>query len=551
MTEAALGTAPASPLDLHTQSKLVQFNLARLALMTLVLFTTIFLRQEVLGEAAILQIYGALCASFLISLINVSLWDQTLRVRLYIPSQLLYDLLLTSYLVYLTGVNDSIFLVLYLLNIVFASVVFQLHGALTVAALSGVVYAFIYYANIDPNTPNAFYNLAYSELLFLLSALLSGQFMDELKRQKKMLELQRESIARLELLNDRLLNSIPVGLVSVDDDEYVHSINQTALSILRLQHTPEMRIKYHELLPELRGIIQAWDKMTETQRLRFLFRHGDSQKARFSLNLVKLSKSTSGEKPGMQHILVFEDVSKMVELEQKLEFESRLAATGELAAGIAHEIRNPLASISGSIEMLSRNLVIEGEQERKLFDIAKREISRLNNLITDFLEFAKPRDESSGNFLLREAVLEVSEAMLSGGNTGRNVKFEIEVPPALSVHANRERIKQVLFNLFLNAKEAATGPELLISLSAQESADGAVHIDLRDDGPGIPPELAKKIFDPFFTTKKNGTGLGLATVARILKAAKGDIAVVPGPGGARFQISLPGSSAMELAGTAV
>ncbi len=120
MSGTALGFALSPAFDLNTQNKLVQFNLARLALMTVVLFTTIFLRQEVLGEAAILQIYGALSASFLFSLINVSLWEQTLKVRLYIPSQLLYDLLLTSYLVYLTGVNDSIFLVLYLLNIVFA-----------------------------------------------------------------------------------------------------------------------------------------------------------------------------------------------------------------------------------------------------------------------------------------------------------------------------------------------------------------------------------------------------------------------------------------------
>jgi len=550
MTEAALGMISPSPaFDLNTQNKLVQFNLARLGLITLVLFTTIFLRQEVLGETAILQIYGALCASFLLSLVNVSLWEQTLRVRLYVPSQLLYDLLLTSYLVYLTGVNDSIFLVLYLLNIVFASVVYQLNGALIVAALSGAVYAFIYYANVDPETTNAFYNLAYSELLFLLAALLSGQFMDELKRQKVMLETQRESIARLLLLNDRLINSIPVGVVTVDDSEYVHSINQTALSILKLTHTPEMRIKYYELLPELRGILQAWDKMTETQRLRFLFTHGSSQKSRFSLSLVNLSKK-GNDTSGMKHILVFEDVSKTVELEQRLEFESRLAATGELAAGIAHEIRNPLASISGSIEMLSRNLIVEGEQERKLFDIAKREIARLNNLITDFLEFAKPRDESSSNFILYDSVLEVSEAMVTGGSGGRAVKFTFDISQHLSVHANRERIKQVLFNLFINAREAATSPEISISVTATQGSDGMVRIDVVDDGPGIPPELAKKIFDPFFTTKKNGTGLGLPTVARILKAAKGEINVVPGAGGAHFQLLIPGSSAMELAGTA-
>ena len=537
-----------SALDLNTQSKLAQFNLARLGLMTLVLFTTIFLRQEVLGAEAVLQIYGALSASFLFSLLNVSLWEQTIRVRLYFPSQLLYDLLLTSYLVYLTGVNDSIFLVLYLLNIVFASVVYQLNGALVVAALSGVVYAFIYYANIDDTSANAFYNLAYSELLFLLSALLSGQFMDELKRQKTMLETQRQSIARLELLNDRLLNSIPVGLFTVDGEEYVHSINQTALSLLGLAHTPGMRLKYHELLPELRGIIQAWEQMTETQRLRFLFRHGGENSPHFSLNLVRLRAGTWEGTHDMQHILVFEDVSKLVDLEKKLELESRLAATGELAAGIAHEIRNPLASISGSIEMLYANLDIKTDQERRLFDIALREISRLNTLITDFLEFAKPKDETASHFQLSEAVLEVSEAVQSGRAKGRKVTFAVSIDPALCVHANRERIKQVLFNLFLNSVEASRADSVAITVRAEPAGD-TVRIDVADDGPGVPPELRAKIFDPFFTTKRDGTGLGLATVARIIKAARGSIQVQPSVAGAHFRIELPASTAAELKGT--
>lgn len=535
--------------DQNTQQKLVQFNLARLGLMTVVLFTTIFLRQEVLGLAAVLQIYGVLCASFLLALLNVSFWEQTLRVRLYVPSQLLYDLLLSSYLVYLTGVNDSIFLVLYMLNIVFASVVYQRNGALMVAALSGTVYAFIYYANVDADNAAAFYNLAWVELLFLLSALLSGQFMDELKRQKTMLETQRRNIMRLELLNDRLLNSIPVGLVTVDSEEYVQSINQTGLSLLGLDHTPGMRLKYHELLPELRGIVQAWERMTETQRLRFLFRHGDDPSPRFSLSLVKLRAGTWDGAPDMQHMLVFEDVSKMIALEKKLEMESRLAATGELAAGIAHEIRNPLASISGSIEMLYSNLEIKGEQERRLFDIALREISRLNNLITDFLEFAKPRDETAGNFQLREAVLEVSEAVQSGRSKGRRLNVAAEIDGAVTVHANRERVKQVLFNLFLNSVQAAKGESVGIQVAATTQPGGTVRIDVVDDGPGIPPELHAKIFDPFFTTKREGTGLGLATVARIVKAARGGIQVVPSAAGAHFRIELPGSSAMELKGT--
>lgn len=551
MSRAAVAPArPALTFDLNTQSKLATFSFARLCLMSLVLLTTIFLKQEVLGEIVVLKIYLVLAASFTFSLVNVSFWEDTLRIRFYIPSQLLYDLLLTSYLVYLTGVNDSIFLFLYLLNIVFASVVYQLQGALLVAALSGSVYAFIYCANIDTDAINALYNLAYNELLFLLTALLCGQLMDELKRQKVMLETQRQSIARLELLNDRLLNTIPVGIVTVDREEYVQNINSTALALLNLDHTPSVRLKYYELLPTLKGIFGAWHEMTELQRLRYTFRHRGPESPELSFNLVQLRAQPGDLPESPHHILVIEDVSKLRELEKKLEFESRLAATGELAAGIAHEIRNPLASISGAIEMLSRHLKVEDEQDQKLFHIALREIERLNHLITDFLEFAKPRDEAPDNFDFAEAVQEVTEAVLSSNSGGGNVEFQTNIPRGTNLHVNRERMKQVLFNLFLNSVEAAAGRTVRVSVSCSRVQNGQVLVDIADTGPGIPVENLEKIFDPFFTTKTNGTGLGLSTVARILKAAKSEIHAVPSAWGAHFQLTIPAASSMELAGNA-
>jgi two-component system sensor histidine kinase PilS (NtrC family) len=522
--------------DLNTQNKLGFFSLARLVLMSLVLITTIFLRQEVLGETVILQIYATLALSFLLSFVTIVYWEETLKIRYFMASQLLYDLLLTSYLVYLTGVNDSIFLFLYLLNIVFASVAYQLNGALLVAGASGAVYAFIYSANTDIDSTAVLYNLFYNELLFLLTALLCGQLMDELKKQKTMLETQRANIARLELLNDRLLNSLPLGIVLVDQNEYVLNINHTALSFLKLEHPPALRMKYFELLPELKGLLQAWDKMTETQRLRFVFSAGNEHKPRFSLQVVRVKNIEPSTTEGAQTILAFLDVSKMLELERKVEFDSKLAATGQLAAGIAHEIRNPLASISGSIEMLASHLPLEDEQDKKLLAISLREIRRLNTLITDFLEFAKPRDDVPAPIRLRELVAEVAEAIQSQ-NRGP-LRLHSDIPEGTDVLANRERIKQVLFNLFLNSLDAADGRPLEISVSAVPQ-DNFVVIDVKDDGPGVPPEHRHRVFDPFFTTKANGTGLGLATVAQILKAAKGDVHLLPTSAGAHFRLQLP------------
>lgn len=531
--------------DSTTQSKISVFYLARLVLMAMILISTTFLKREVLGVTALSQIYAVLSASFFISLVNVSFWEQTLKVRYFMPSQLLYDLLLTSYLVYLTGINDSIFLFLYLLNIVFASLVYQLHGALLVSVLSGLTFLFIYYANNDMDEVSSWYNLAWHELLFLLTALLSGQFMDELKKQKLLLESQRESIERLELMSDRLLNSIPAGIVLVDANEYVQKINFTAISLLKLSHAPEMRMKYYELLPELKGIVGAWPKMTEVQRLRYLFRQGDRHRPHLSLQLVRLEGDGDS---GAQHIIVFQDVSKMLELEERLEFESKLAATGELAAGIAHEIRNPLASISGSIELLAKNLKVENDQDQRLLDISLREIRRLDHLITDFLEFAKPTDITSEDFALAPVVSEVAEALLAQGGD-RTLKVVNGLPSDLRVHANRERMKQVFFNLFLNSLEAARSSEVLIRVEGADGAGtGLTAIAVKDNGPGVEKAIAGRIFDPFFTTKNDGTGLGLATVAQILRAAKGNIQLLPGGEGAHFVLYLPVASSVELAG---
>jgi two-component system sensor histidine kinase PilS (NtrC family) len=521
-------------IDRNTQAKISIFYLARLILVSMVLLSTIFLKQEVLGELAITQILTALSATFFISLVNVAFWDQTLRVRYFLPSQLLYDLLLTSYLVYLTGVNDSIFLFLYLLNILFASVVYQLNGALLVAVFSGVTFGFIYYVNNDMDNLSSWYNLAWNELLFLLTSLLSGQFMDELKRQKFLLESQRENIERLEILNDKLLNSIPLGILLVDEEEYIQKVNQTALEILGLRRAPEMRLKFYELLPELKGIFMVWYELSDAQRLRFLFRPNDRSDAHISLQVVKISFSEGKN----HHIMMIQDVSKMLELEQKLEYETRLAATGELAAGIAHEIRNPLASISGSIELLGAHLRLENTQDKKLLEIALRETKRLNHLITDFLEFAKPKNDSPKDFLLHDVVREVAEAV-QNQKTDCVVSVINRIPPAQRANANRERMKQVFFNFFLNSMEAALAKKVEIVVESNVDAEGRLHIIVADDGPGVPPGMAEKVFSPFFTTKEEGTGLGLATVAQILRAAKGEVHLEPSAVGAKFRLIVP------------
>lgn len=525
-------------LDFDILKKVEAFSFARVVLLCAVLLTTIFLRQEVLGTATIIQIYSVLAASFLLTLIQISFWDDTLRVRHFIPSQLLYDLLLTSYLVFLTGVNDSIFLFLYLLNIVFSSMIYQLYGALIVAALSGTIYGIIYYVN---NTSDSLYQLAYDELLFLLTALLCGQLMDELKRQKTLLTSKQKDIDRLRDFNTRLLDNLPVGVVVVGANGKVEGMNQTASGLLNSETTVSIGNPYDAILPELAGVPEGWERLPLKKRLRFQFarRRDGGRLARFSLQVVSQKDTESNDKSSF--ILVFQDVTKIQDLEQQLEVESRLAATGQLAAGIAHEIRNPLASISGSIETLEQNLKLDSEEDKKLIAIALREIRRLNKLITDFLLFAKPKGESLSFCNLFDLITEVADTVKTRTESGKSVRFTLEVAPSTQVMADRDMLKQVFMNLFINSIESSNLAQTEIRVS-ELIGDDQVSITVSDNGPGVSQDIRSRIFDPFFTTKSTGTGLGLATVVQLLRVARATIDLKNNSPGATFEIVFPKES---------
>lgn len=522
--------------DPHTVRKIESFSFLRLCLLGCVVVTSIFLKQDVLGMDAMVQIYLALGITFLLSLLHAAFWEETLKISYFIASQLLYDLLLISYLIFLTGINESIFLFLYLLNIVLASVVYQMYGALFIAFLSGTVYGVIFYINRDTNNVTEVYALLYNELFFLLTALLCGQLMDELKKQKALLDAQMANIARLEHLNEQLLNSIPVGVVLVDENDYVKTINRTASSLLQLSPSTDILYKFYDLIPPLKDIRTNWEKLPEPERLRYHFSlaRGADQRHVFAFQMVILQEP---EQLKNNLIFMFQDVTKILELEDRLEMDARLAAIGQLAAGIAHEIRNPLASISGSLEILRANLKLEDEEDRKLMSIALRETQRLNHLITEFLQYARPKAPKFESLKIRDVVMEVSEAIQSRIGDMVQANFQINLPEDLIIYGDRERIKQVFFNLFINSVEASSRRNLVIRVGATVKRD-MTEILVSDNGDGIPTEVAAKVFDPFFTTKSAGTGLGLSTVAQIVKSHKGTIRVIPG-NGAHFLLRFP------------
>ena len=236
-------------------------------------------------------------------------------------------------------------------------------------------------------------------------------------------------------------------------------------------------------------------------------------------------------------VINFQDLTELRRLEGLARRSERLATVGQLAAGIAHEIRNPLASISGSIELLSQSAPTS-DDDRALMAIVLREIDRLNLLITELLEYANPRPRALAPVDLAVVIDDVS-AVLRQDRSWGPVTVTATTAPPLALTGDAAQLRQVLWNLARNACEAAAAGGGHVELRGARTAD-AVVLEVTDDGPGVAPEHVAHIFDPFFTTKRKGTGLGLATCHAIVAEHGGTIEVDSKVGrGTTFTVRLP------------
>jgi two-component system sensor histidine kinase PilS (NtrC family) len=240
-------------------------------------------------------------------------------------------------------------------------------------------------------------------------------------------------------------------------------------------------------------------------------------------------------------VLHFSDLTELRRMQIQVERSERLASIGRLAAGIAHEIRNPLASISGSVEMLRGLPGAEGEA-RQLVDIAVREVDRLNGLITELLAYARPRAEEKQTFDLAEIASEIAKAF-EQERREHDVQVRVKAEPGVGIEGAPGQIRQVLWNLLRNAAEAMPRGGIIQLEVTREDTSGRppwTLLSVRDTGVGIAPEDIRHIFEPFFSKKPGGTGLGLATVARIVEDHRGHIEIDSPPGGGtEFALRFP------------
>ena len=454
--------------------------------------------------------------------------------------QLLIDTIFITAIIYTTGGIESIFSFLYLLNIISGGTILYRYGGMIIASFSSILYGafldFSYYGLIYPvgygfldakeyHASDIFYMILVNVSAFYVVAFLSGFLSEQIRKGRVELKSKQKDIADLEMLKENIIQNISSGLVALDENNKIIVFNRGAEGIFNIDSRDAVKKDISDIIPHIIPFLEVQDPHKFSQ----LSYKGEHNQAIDLLLTVSDLKEYDGSNKGK--ILVFQDTTRIREMEQEIKRMEDMAMLGELAAGIAHEIRNPLASISGSIQVLSDSLSKEETHiNRRLMEIVLREVNRLNNLIHDFLHFARPTRVEIEEFELNQLVMDTLSIFKNSEHWSKHLDVEMKIEKSLIIKSDPQQLKQVLWNILLNASEAMPkGGRISISANKKTGPQDLkeslelVKIKVEDNGPGLDSKIAKDIFEPFSTTKKDGSGLGLAIVKRIVEELGGEV----------------------------
>ena len=330
-----------------------------------------------------------------------------------------------------------------------------------------------------------------------------------------------------------ILRTLPVGIISTDRDDRIASINPAALEIAGLGRKAAEGGRLRDLLPGVWSVLeQSAGKAITEQEAWCVF----GEKRRVPL-AISASRIVTEEGETIGTALIMRDLGEIRRLQSELRRRDRLVALGDMAAGIAHEVRNPLSAIKG-LARFFMEASPEDSEESRMAGIMTQEVLRLDKVVGDLLDFARPDALNLTDVALDDFV-ERARRMVQSDMDARGIVFRAELPePPLVVRLDRDRMTQVLLNLFLNAVQAMPDGGMLTVRGRMDGPE--LVLDVADTGCGIAPERLADIFSPYFTTKARGTGLGLSIVHKIVEAHDGTIEVFSTPGaGTTFRLRFP------------
>ena len=352
----------------------------------------------------------------------------------------------------------------------------------------------------------------------------------------------RSSLSRIKAFSDSLVENMPIGLIATDAGGKLNAFNQTAEAILKRTAGEALGKPAEEILP---GSCRELFRTLAAER-RLIEREIDCDVAEGRTIPLEVIATTLREEDGafLGHVLLFRDMTEIRRLEEEVARSRRLASLGSLAAGVAHEIRNPLSSIKGFATWF-RERYRNNPEDRETAEVMIREVDRLNRVITQLLEFARPLTMNRVPTPL-PAVIRHALKMVEGEAHRKGIALETDLSAEIGeVSLDADRMTQVFLNLCLNAIAAMeAGGVLRVSLARRD--ERTVRITVADTGIGIPKEDLPRVFDPYFTTRSSGTGLGLAIVHKIVEAHGGEVRLESEPGkGTTATVLLPEKTEVE------
>ena len=549
-------------------TQLKWLTLFRVALVTVLLAATVVSNLQdamSLSDRLFVYLYYLCTAVYVLSFgytVALRLLKTDRELLLLTYGQFTGDIFFASALVLVTGGTDSAFTFFFSLVIIGGAIVLFRVGALYIASLSAAMLLLTGLIEVEvipyldfvqeyrlsflvdeATTPAAeldrfyrmVYNVSVNALAFFGVALLASWLSEQLRTSAQEIRTQARSLEELRALHRHIVSSIPTGLVTMDNDHRITVWNRAAEQIAGRKAEEMLGEDILEVFRDLRFVLENPHKrggLTREETTLVVNR----RRRHLGWSLSPL-RNAHGEPIG--HTFMFQDISRVKDLERTMNRRERMAAIGELSAAIAHEIRNPLAAISGSIQLL-RGESLSGT-EKRLMDIVLRETEQLNRWITDFLNYSRPTPADRKPLDIN-ALVDDSIIVFRRDETLSRVQVVKAEGDPMWVLGDRDRVNQVIWNLLTNAAQSMPdGGKVEVELNSIDSGSRpTMEVSVTDEGVGIPPDEEEKIFQPFFTTKERGTGLGLAVVHQIVDEHDGRITVDSEVGrGTTFRVILP------------
>jgi len=547
--ERPVGGAPAPPLVSPSPSGLKWLIGLRLVVVSTLFLGALIIQASTRMILPLSGLYALFLLSYILSLVYLVLYLKRMSTRVQAVTQLVGDIGVVTGLVYMTGGLTSPFSFLYLTVIVVAAVLLR-GGGFYFAGLSAVTYGFLVdlmVFDLIPSPPNlvgvrvvfpasrVLYQLLIHVVGFILVAFLVSYLTESLRTAHSRLEEETERASQFAALSAHVVRSVGAGIVAADLEGRVLNLNPTGARILKIAEPDKATGTSLEELMPLDD--HSWGLLWSRARRRTILRHEgtlEGNGTRLGLSVGPL-EDDRGELVGF--VVTFQDLSEVeVELERR-RLQERMAAVGELASRMAHEIKNPLASISGSAQMLSS---LEGIDEtgRRLLRIVVDESRRLSATLDGLLSYARPQQTTLKRCEITSLLKDCLDLLRRSGETRADHHLEIRAPDKLPVMGDQNLLRQVFWNLFRNALQAMPkGGTLLVTAEARGTA---AILKWCDNGVGMSEDLRQRAFEPFVTTHPQGTGLGLAIVYAAVEELGGGVKIESSPGrGTTVTVELP------------